>query len=153
MAREKPTIRRYAHHYPIVVEKAEGGRRAGCLECGAVAPANGHGAGAGGGGAGRGSEHRYDLHEAPKRGTRREAKPEPPWKVVLHNDWDNSMPRVVLILIRIVPGMTLKKATRIMWEAHTTGKAVVKSCHKELAELYKERLLGKGLSCSIEPLD
>ncbi len=85
--------------------------------------------------------------------TRREAKPEAPWNVVLHNDWDNSMPRVVLVLNRIVPGMTLKKAMRIMWEAYTTGKAAVKSCHKELAELYKERLLGKGLSCSIEPLD
>jgi hypothetical protein len=30
---------------------------------------------------------------------------------------------------------------------------VVKSCHKELAELYKERLLGEGLSVSIEPLN
>jgi ATP-dependent Clp protease adaptor protein ClpS len=84
--------------------------------------------------------------------TRRKAKPEPPWNVVLHNDWDNSMPRVVWILKRIVPGMTFEKATGIMWEAHTTGKAVVKSCHKELAELYKERLLGEGLSVSIEPL-
>jgi ATP-dependent Clp protease adaptor protein ClpS len=85
--------------------------------------------------------------------TRRKAKPELPWNVVLHNDWDNSMPRVVLVLKRIVPGMTLEKATRIMWEAHTSGKAVVKSCHKELAELYKERLLGEGLSVSIEPLN
>ena len=85
--------------------------------------------------------------------TGREAKPEPPWNVLLHNDWNNSMPRVVLVLKKIVPGMTLKKATRIMWEAHTTGKAVVKSCHKELAELYKERLLGAGLSVSIEPLN
>jgi ATP-dependent Clp protease adaptor protein ClpS len=81
--------------------------------------------------------------------TRREA--EPPWNVMLHNDWNNSMPRVVWILKKIVPGMTLKKATGIMWEAHTTGNAVVKSCHKELAELYKERLLGEGLSVSIEP--
>ena len=85
--------------------------------------------------------------------TRREAKPEPPWKVVLHNDWNNSMPRVVLVLKRVVPGMTLKKATKIMWEAHTMGKAVVKSCNKELAELYKERLLGEDLSVSIEPLN
>jgi ATP-dependent Clp protease adapter protein ClpS len=47
--------------------------------------------------------------------------------------------------------MTLKKATRIMYEAHTTGQAVVKSCHKELAELYHERLQGEGLTVSIEP--
>ncbi|HLL41271.1 MAG TPA: ATP-dependent Clp protease adaptor ClpS [Rubrobacteraceae bacterium] len=80
------------------------------------------------------------------------AKPDLPWNVILHNDWDNSMPRVVVILKKIIPGMTLKKATRIMWEAHTTGKAVVKSCHKELAELYQERLLAKGLTASIEPV-
>ena len=87
------------------------------------------------------------------KGTRtaRKAKPELPWNVVLHNDWENSMPRVVVILKKVIPGMTLKKATRIMWEAHTKGKALVKSCHKELAELYEERLLTKGLTVSIEP--
>ena len=79
------------------------------------------------------------------------AKPDLPWNVILHNDWDNSMPQVVVILKKVIPGMTLKKATRIMWEAHTTGKAVVKSCHKELAELYQERLLAKNLTVSIEP--
>ncbi len=84
--------------------------------------------------------------------TKNRAKPELPWNVLLHNDWENSMPQVVLILKRLIPGMTLKKATRIMWEAHTTGKAVIKSCHKELAELYKERLLGEGLSVTREPI-
>jgi ATP-dependent Clp protease adaptor protein ClpS len=79
------------------------------------------------------------------------AKPDFPWNIILHNDWENSMPRVVIILKKIIPGMTLKKATKIMWEAHTTGKAVVKSCHRELAELYEERLLAKGLTVSIEP--
>jgi ATP-dependent Clp protease adaptor protein ClpS len=83
--------------------------------------------------------------------TRNRVKPDLPWNVILHNDWENSMPRVVVILKKVIPGMTLKKATKIMWEAHTTGKAVVKSCHKELAELYEERLLVKGLTVSIEP--
>ncbi len=78
-------------------------------------------------------------------------EPDLPWNVILHNDWENSMPRVVVILKKVIPGMTLKKATKIMWEAHTTGKALVKSCHKELAELYEEQLLAKGLSVSIEP--
>jgi ATP-dependent Clp protease adaptor protein ClpS len=79
------------------------------------------------------------------------ARPDLPWNVILHNDWDNSMPQVVVILKKVIPGMTLKKATKIMWEAHTTGKALVKSCHKELAELYEERLLAEGLTVSIEP--
>ncbi|QIN82967.1 ATP-dependent Clp protease adaptor ClpS [Rubrobacter tropicus] len=74
-----------------------------------------------------------------------------PWNVVLHNDWNNSMPRVVVVLKRAIPGMTYKRAAAVMYEAHRNGRAVVKSCHKELAELYEERLLGKGLSASIEP--
>lgn len=92
----------------------------------------------------------------PKKGkqarTGNRARPELPWNVLLHNDWNNSMPRVVVILKRVIPGMTLAKATAIMWEAHTTGKAVVKSCHKELAELYRERLSAEGLTASIEPV-
>ena len=32
---------------------------------------------------------------------------------------------------------------------HKRGKAVVNSCHKELAELYKERLRERGLTVSI----
>jgi ATP-dependent Clp protease adaptor protein ClpS len=81
------------------------------------------------------------------------AKPDFPWNVILHNDWDNSMPRVVIVLKKIIPGMTLAKATQIMYEAHTTGHALVKSCHRELAELYEERLQAEGLTVSIEPAD
>ncbi|MGH3088240.1 MAG: ATP-dependent Clp protease adaptor ClpS [Rubrobacteraceae bacterium] len=75
---------------------------------------------------------------------------EPPWNVMLHNDWNNSMPKVVIVLKKVIPGMTLKKATKIMWEAHSTGQAVVKSCHKELAELYVERLQAENLTVSME---
>ena len=85
--------------------------------------------------------------------TTSKSKPDLPWNIILHNDWENSMPQVVVILKKVIPGMTLKKATKIMWDAHTAGKALVKSCHKELAELYEERLLAKGLSVSIEPGD
>ena len=83
--------------------------------------------------------------------TGNKTKRELPWNVILHNDWDNSMPRVVVILKRIIPGMTLAKATKIMYEAHTSGQALVESCHKELAELYEEQLEAEGLTVSIEP--
>ena len=53
---------------------------------------------------------------------------------------------VVYALVRTIPGTSVKKATKIMWEAHTKGKAVAKSCHRELAELYEERLRAKGLT-------
>jgi ATP-dependent Clp protease adaptor protein ClpS len=77
-------------------------------------------------------------------------RPEPPWNVILHNSW-HPMSWVVYVLKKVVPGMTVKRATRIMLAAHTQGKAVVKSCHKELAELYEERLKAKGLTATIEP--
>ena len=92
---------------------------------------------------------RIKRAESTKTGSK--AKPDLPWNVILYNDWENSMLEVVVILKKVIPRMTLKKATKIMWEAHTTGKALVKSCHKELAELYEERLLAKGLTVSIEP--
>jgi ATP-dependent Clp protease adaptor protein ClpS len=105
----------------------------------------------------RGKHHNGSHMTAtrPKKGKRsrtgNKAKPELPWNVLLHNDWNNSMPQVVVILKKVIPGMTLKKATAIMWEAHTKGKAVVKTCHKELAELYRERMSEEGLTASIEP--
>ncbi len=83
--------------------------------------------------------------------TGNKTRTEPPWSVILHNDWNNSMPHVVIVLKKVIPGMTYKKATRIMWEAHTGGKATVKQCHKELAELYVEQLRSKGLTASLEP--
>jgi len=83
--------------------------------------------------------------------TGRKARPEPPWNVILHNDWDNSMPKVVMVLKKVIPGMTYKRAAKIMYQAHTRGRAVVKRCHKELAEMYEERLRQEGLTASIEP--
>ena len=84
---------------------------------------------------------------------RERVRPEPPWNVVLHNDWVNGMGRVVYVLRKVIPGMTVKKAVKAMWTAHTEGKAVVKSCHRELAELYEERLKAKRLTASVEPSD
>ena len=61
------------------------------------------------------------------------------------------MPRDVWVLVRAISGMPVKMATGIMWETHTNGRAVAKICHKELAELYEERLRAKGLTASTEP--
>lgn len=55
--------------------------------------------------------------------TRRRTTIEPPWDVVLHNDWDNPMPRVVMALKRTIPGMSVKRAASIMYEAHSTGRS------------------------------
>ena len=70
--------------------------------------------------------------------------------VVLHNDRD-LINRVVWRLWRTILDLIMKRATGITWEAHTKGRAVAKMCHKELAELYRERLQGEGLTISLEP--
>ncbi len=88
-----------------------------------------------------------------KQRTGRKNSTEPPWNVLLHNDWENSMSRVVLILKKVLPGMTITRAIGIMYEAHSSGRAVVKRCHKELAELYKERLEDEGLRITLEPAE
>ena len=81
---------------------------------------------------------------------RRKATGESPWDVILHNEWETPLRRVILVLRKVIPGMGLKRAAKVAWEAHSTGRAVVKRCHKELAELYKERLQGEGLTISLE---
>ena len=68
-------------------------------------------------------------------------KKEPPHNVILHNSW-HPVSWVVYALKKSIPGMTLKKATRVMWTAH-----------RELAELYEERLKSKGLTASVEKAD
>ena len=85
--------------------------------------------------------------------TVRKSTTEPPWDVILHNEWENALRRVILVLRRVIPGMGLKRAAKVAWEAHSTGRAVVKRCHKELAELYKERLQAEGLTVSMEPAE
>jgi ATP-dependent Clp protease adapter protein ClpS len=90
-----------------------------------------------------------ENREETRTGERASEATEPPWNVILHND-NNPINRVVWRLWRTITGMSMKKATRITWEAHTKGRAVAKTCHKELAELYEERLREKGLTASIE---
>lgn len=85
-----------------------------------------------------------------RTGERASEATEPPWNVILHND-RNPINRVVSRLWRTISSMTMKRATKTTWEAHTKGKSVAETCHKELAELYEERLREKGLTVSVEP--
>ena len=75
----------------------------------------------------------------------------PPYKVVLFNDDYNDMDYVVLVLLHTINNLSRQEATRIMLMAHLQGSAVVVVCPKETAECYQERLLGYGLTATIEP--
>lgn len=84
------------------------------------------------------------------RQTRKKSRTEPPWNVVLYNDWNNSMPKVVYVLVRTIPGMNVRRAAALMYEAHSKGQATVKRCHRELAEMYAEKLQQRGLTAGAE---
>jgi ATP-dependent Clp protease adaptor protein ClpS len=73
-----------------------------------------------------------------------------PYTVVLHNDDHNDMLYVVQCLLKAVPTIGRRRAVEIMFEAHRHGKARVTSCPLELAELYRDRLEGFGLTATIE---
>lgn len=75
----------------------------------------------------------------------------PPYKVVLFDDDYNEMEYVVFALTHSVSNLTAQEAEQIMLTAHLKGNAIVVVCPKEAAEYYQERLLGYGLTATIEP--
>jgi len=75
----------------------------------------------------------------------------PPWKVLLFNDEVHSMDEVVLALLTAVQHFTVEEAVQVMYEAHSTGVAVVTTQPKERAEAIRERLERFGLTSTIEP--
>ncbi len=87
----------------------------------------------------------------PRERTRSKSTTEPPYKVILHNDDYNPMEHVIKALLKVIPRMSESKATSIMIEAHTQGKAVAAKAHKEVAELYQDGLQSEGLTATIEP--
>jgi ATP-dependent Clp protease adaptor protein ClpS len=75
----------------------------------------------------------------------------PPYKVILFNDDYNDMDYVVFVLLHTINNLSQQEAEYIMLTTHLTGSAVVVVCPKETAEYYQERLLGYGLTATIEP--
>lgn len=74
----------------------------------------------------------------------------PPFRLVLHNDEVNTMDHVAESLVLCVPEVSAEAAWSIMLEAHDRGRAVVLVCPLERAELYAERLGGRGITASVE---
>ena len=86
----------------------------------------------------------------------------PPFNVILENDDDHSFEFVIEVLIKAL-GYNNERAFQLVHQAHTSGRAVVWTGSKEVAELKVEQIrtfhevrdkdgakLGP-LSCSIEP--
>ena len=69
-----------------------------------------------------------------------------PWRVIVRNDDHNTFDHVARTLSRTIPGVSLPDGYAIADRIHHTGRAVVWSGHKELAELYWEQLHLAGLT-------
>jgi ATP-dependent Clp protease adaptor protein ClpS len=69
-----------------------------------------------------------------------------PWRVIVRNDDHNTFDHVAFTLSRTIPAVTLDEGYAIADRIHNTGRAVVWSGHKELAELYWEQLHTAGLT-------
>lgn len=73
----------------------------------------------------------------------------PRYKVILHNDEVNDVYHVQKALREVV-GLSEQTAHKIMYTAHTQGKALVIICVLEMAEFYKEQLQNRNLTVSLE---
>jgi ATP-dependent Clp protease adaptor protein ClpS len=85
----------------------------------------------------------------------------PPYNVILENDDDHSMEFVIEVLCKVL-GCPVERAMQLMLEAHTSGRAVIWTGTREVAELKAEQVqtfpeihrdgrhLGP-LGCTVEP--
>lgn len=71
------------------------------------------------------------------------------YKIILYNDDKYPMVLVVKYLMLIFR-YGIEESTRIMEEAHRTGRSIVIITHLERAELYLEQMTSVGLIGSIE---
>lgn len=74
------------------------------------------------------------------------------WLVRLYNDPMNKREFVAMCLMEVC-GLDDGASYTIMMKAHQTGIAVIGNYHREMAEMYKERLLGEGLLIDMVPAD
>jgi ATP-dependent Clp protease adaptor protein ClpS len=76
-------------------------------------------------------------------------EPARPWLVIVWNDPINLMSYVTWVFQKLF-GYSLQKATKLMMDVHTKGKAVVSSGTREKAEFDTYRLHAHGLWATMQ---
>jgi ATP-dependent Clp protease adaptor protein ClpS len=71
--------------------------------------------------------------------------------VIVLNDDHNTFQGVAFALANVIPGVTYEGGLRLADRIHNTGRAVVWSGHREVAEHYWSRLRAFGLT--LAPLE
>ncbi len=68
------------------------------------------------------------------------------WRVIVLNDDHNTFEGVAGALSRTLPGVSYEQGMQLANLIHNTGRAIVWSGNRELAEHYWEQLSGFGLT-------
>jgi ATP-dependent Clp protease adaptor protein ClpS len=68
------------------------------------------------------------------------------WRVIVLNDDHNTFEGVAGALSTVLPGVSYDQGMSLANQIHSTGRAIVWSGQKELAEHYWERLGERGLT-------
>ncbi|MEA2362603.1 MAG: ATP-dependent Clp protease adaptor protein ClpS [Thermoleophilaceae bacterium] len=68
------------------------------------------------------------------------------WRVIVLNDDHNTFEGVASALSGVLPGVSYDKGMSLANEIHNSGRAIVWSGGRELAEHYWEQLGGRGLT-------
>lgn len=76
----------------------------------------------------------------------------PLFRVILHNDDENSMHHVIDSIVELTP-LNREDAQSRADEANSSGCALLLVIHRERAELYEEQFRSKSLTVTIEPAD
>jgi ATP-dependent Clp protease adaptor protein ClpS len=69
-----------------------------------------------------------------------------PWNVIVLNDNHNTFQGVAAALSATIPNVSYEHGLRMADRIHNTGRAIVWSGHREVAEHYWQRLQGFGLT-------
>jgi ATP-dependent Clp protease adaptor protein ClpS len=70
-------------------------------------------------------------------------KTQPPYNVILLNDDDHSFDYVIAMLQQLF-GHPRELGFQMAWEVHTTGRVIVYTTHRELAELKRDQIHAFG---------
>jgi ATP-dependent Clp protease adaptor protein ClpS len=82
----------------------------------------------------------------PQRTTDDRDQDDRPWQVIVLNDNHNTFEGVAFALSHTLPGVTYERGIEIADRIHRSGRAVVWSGVRELAEHYHDQLGGFGLT-------
>ena len=82
----------------------------------------------------------------PERTTDDRGHDDRPWQVIVLNDNHNTFEGVAFALSHTLPGTSYERGLQLADRIHRSGRAVVWSGVRELAEHYHEQLAGFGLT-------